>query len=103
MRKKIDENIRILCEDCRTKMYTDNGKFTEAQLRKSKMVKAMFIENGKMAEHMWIKTKQVVNDNGVLHVKGTLYNDPFQLTNIKFGDVVIVSASKIEDVRNSLK
>lgn len=84
-------------------MYPLAGKFTEAQLRQAKMVKAMFVESGKMSEHMWVKITRVVTADGVLEVEGTLFNDPYQLTNIKFGDAVIISASKIEDMRNSLK
>jgi Uncharacterized protein conserved in bacteria (DUF2314) len=94
-----DPNIRITCTDCSKKLYPNAGKFTEKQLKKAKLVKAMFTEEGKMSEHMWVKVEQVITTNNITHVHGTLNNDPVDLTNIKFGDVVMVSASKVEDIR----
>ncbi len=98
-----NKNIKIICKDCNKKLYPNAGQFTEEQLHKAKMVKAEFSEEGKMSEHMWVLVKEVTNDNGSLNVKGTLYNEPCELTNIDYGDEVLVSASKIEDTRDTLE
>ena len=94
-----DRNIRITCIACSKKLYPNAGKFTKEQLEKAKLVKAMFVEEGKMSEHMWVKVEQVVTTDKITHVHGTLNNDPVDLTNIEFGDKVMVSASKVEDIR----
>lgn len=94
-----DANIRITCDSCSKKLYPKAGKFTEKQLKKAKLVKAMFTEEGKMSEHMWVKVEQVVTTDKITHVHGTLNNEPMDLENIEFGDKVIMSASKVEDIR----
>ena len=70
-------------------------------MKEAKLVKAMFKEEGKIAEHMWVKVKEVVTENKVTNVHGYLDNDPINLEKITMGDQVMVSASKVEDVRTT--
>jgi uncharacterized protein YegJ (DUF2314 family) len=96
-----DDNIRTLCPDCSKKVYPNSGKFTAKQLSKAKLVKAMFEEEGKLSEHMWIKVSKVETLEGITNVHGCLDNEPVNLEKIEMGDQVMVSASKIEDIRTS--
>jgi hypothetical protein len=99
----IEENTKVICNDCSKKLYPNSGKFTEKQLKEAKLVKAMFTEEGKMAEHMWVKVKEVVTENKITNIHGYLDNDPVNLEKITMGDQVMVSASKVEDVRLTLE
>ena len=96
-----DKNTRTLCPNCSKKLYPNAGKFTVKQLSKAKLVKAMFEEEGKQSEHMWIKVINVQTLGGITNVHGSLFNEPVNLEKIEFGDQVMVSASKIEDIRTT--
>ena len=83
------------------KCILNAGKFNVKQLSKAKLVKALFEEKGKLAEHMWIKVNKVETVEGITNVHGCLDNEPVNLEKIEMGDQVMVSASKIEDIRTT--
>lgn len=96
--KEKDENTIYTCSECAKKLYPNKGKFTVEQIMKATYVKTLFREEGKYPEHMWVKITDIVMYEPCT-VKGTLANDPVNLTKIAFGDGVIVSSKNIEDLR----
>jgi hypothetical protein len=89
-----DPNILKVCPECSEKLYPNKGKFTVEQLLKAIMVKSAF-SAGKRVEHMCVKVSEVQVENQL--VKGTLDNNPTEITHLIFGDFVFVPFKDIED------
>lgn len=65
------------------------------QLLKADMVKSAF-SAGKRVEHMWVKVFEVQVENQL--VKGTLDNNPSEITHLTLGDIVFIPFKDVEDI-----
>jgi len=63
-------------------------------LKSGDYVKLIFEEEGANSERMWVKIMSIGNDN----FHGVLMNDPFNLTSIKDGDLVVFNSKNIIEV-----
>ncbi|MBR9705135.1 DUF2314 domain-containing protein [Candidatus Pacearchaeota archaeon] len=89
-------NVEYLCEthsNKRHENWTKNNK--NKKIVVGDIVKvACKDEHTKYTEHMWFQITEIVTDN---KFKGQLNNYPLKVSNIKFGDTVIIDFIDIED------
>jgi len=92
------ENIGHVCSDCAPKP----GGFKDLPLSSfvGRIVKLGFptgLEDGPSTEHMWVRVKEVVEEEGKPALKGVLDNDPAFAPG-ECGDIVTFTPDEIEDL-----
>jgi len=91
------ENIKIACRDCMKKKKRDFQKsFNHSDVKVGCLIKKKFFDTNGHQEHMWVAVTKL-RRNGL--IQGVIMNNPINLKNVSYGDIVKLRLKEIEEIK----
>ena len=97
--KKLRDNVSLMCTDCSNEEMAKSMAELEGHVDEEFLGKHVKIPFNTMSikypvEHMWVKVTKATSR----YFSGTLANHPVANKELKFGDEIVFSRKKVEDV-----